>query len=124
MWLEEKIFTLNTKLLSFILLYYKVVQSSFNKLKNVYTFLGLLTYVFVNCKDIKNVTDALKSKRCKKNIFKLLLCDFNSTNNKLVESWGCRGLVGLFTTHSAKGRRIESPSFSFFYLLRPSREET
>ena len=28
---------------------------------------------------------------------------------------GRRGLVGLFTTHGAKGRGIESRSFSFFY---------
>ena len=28
---------------------------------------------------------------------------------------GRRGLVGLFTTHGAKGRGIKSRSFSFFY---------
>ena len=37
---------------------------------------------------------------------------------------GCRGLVGLFTTHGAKGRGIKSQSFSFFYSFpNQSREE-
>ena len=30
---------------------------------------------------------------------------------------GRHGLVGLFTTHGAKGRGIESRSFSFFYSI-------
>ena len=41
----------------------------------------------------------------------------NNTNLKFLNLFfvGRRGLVGLFTTHGAKGRGIESRSFSFFY---------